>query len=378
MISPHGTTLVERAATIRREELKGAEAIVLDAVATADLEMLAVGGYSPLTGFMGSQDALRVAQEMRLASGPLWPIPVTLGAPAAQAKRIKVGARLPLADESGVVAGLIDVAEVFERDPAAECRAVFGTDSDTHPGVAQVVARGRFCVAGPVQMFPPQVPPPFAARRLTPRQTRAEFEKRGWQTVVGFQTRNPVHRAHEYIIKCALETCDGLLLHPLVGFTKSDDIPADVRMRCYEALIDAVMVPARVLLSVLPAPMRYGGPREAVLHAIVRKNYGCTHFIVGRDHAGVGSFYGTYDAQKIFDTLPADGLEIRPLKFENSFWCTRCGQMATSKTCPHQPADHLSLSGTKVRELLQKGERPPVEFSRAEIADILITWARAS
>jgi sulfate adenylyltransferase len=244
--------------------------------------------------------------------------------------------------------------------------------------VAQLLERGPWCLAGPVTVLKPQVVGSLdGGTALTPTETRAAFVERGWKRVVGFQTRNPVHRAHEYIIKCAMESSDGLLLHPLVGFTKSDDIPAPVRLRCYQALLTSVMPASRVLLSLLPAPMRYGGPREAILHAIMRQNYGCSHFIVGRDHAGVGSYYGTYDAQKIFGTLPEDVLQIRPLFFEHAFFCRACAQMATPKTCPHDTDQHVTLSGTKVREMLKRGERPPPEFSRAQVADVLIEWARA-
>jgi sulfate adenylyltransferase len=381
VIAPHGGKLVSCLVSPERErELKKEFAqkpgITLDAVAVADLEMLGVGGYSPLSGFLGKADCARVAAEMRLANGTVWSIPITLGVPKADAGKYKTGARVPLVDEAGALRGVITVDEVFERDVRAECKLVFKTDEDKHPGVAMQLARGPFTVAGKVEVLRDPETPEFAEHRLTPAEARAEFDKRGWKRVVGFQTRNPIHRAHEYIIKCALEICDGLFLHPLVGFTKGDDIPADVRMRCYGALIDNVMQKERVRLAVLPAPMRYAGPREAVQHALVRKNYGCSHFIVGRDHAGVGNYYGTYDAQLIFDTLPAADVGIEPLRFEHSFFCKKCGQMATPKTCPHPGSEHVVLSGTKVRELLRAGERPPVEFSRPEVADILIAWAK--
>ena len=383
LIKPHGGELTARQVTAKesasaRQKLRSVEPIALDAVAEADLEMLGVGGYSPLIGFMGSRDRASVAEKMRLASGVLWPIPITLGVTPERARTLKIGETVPLTDTSGEIAGTLAVEEVYQRDVQAECRAVFGTDDAKHPGVAQLMARGATCVAGPVQVLEPSREPEFSSRRLTPAQSRAEFTERGWKQVVGFQTRNPVHRAHEYIIKCALEICDGLFLHPLVGFTKSDDIPAAVRLRCYDALIASVMPKDRVLLSVLPAPMRYAGPREAVLHAIVRKNYGCSHFIVGRDHAGVGSYYGTYDAQKLFDTFPAADIGIQPLRFEHSFFCKSCGQMATSKTCPHGQEAHVFLSGTKVREMLRAGTRPPEEFTRPAIADVLIEWAKST
>ncbi len=383
LIAPHGGKLVERrvegaAQDELKQKLNGAPELTLDAVAEADLEMLAVGGYSPLVGFMGKADAARVANEMRLVDGTLWPIPITLGVSPERAKELKQGQLLRLVTEGGRLAGAMTVEEVFERDVGAECKKVFKTDESAHPGVAMLQKRGPWCIAGPVQVFDDGGTLPFAEQRLTPALARQRFEKHGWQRVVGFQTRNPVHRAHEYIIKCALEICDGLFLHPLVGFTKSDDIPAEVRMECYQALIEAAMPQDRVVLSVLPAPMRYAGPREAVLHAIVRKNYGCTHFIVGRDHAGVGSYYGTYEAQEIFDSFPRADIGIEPLRFEHSFYCKKCGQMGSQKTCPHSRDEHITLSGTKVRELLRAGERPPAEFSRPEVADILIRWARGA
>ena len=346
----------------------------------ADLEMLAIGAYSPLLGYMNASDCVEVTERMQLANGTVWSIPVTLAVPEAQARTLKVSDTLALQDTRGVCVAEVCVEEVFERDPAAEAQQVFGTQDMAHPGVAQLVARGRWCVAGPVQVYTPQaVQVPEGAPAWTPTEVRTTLDARGWERVVGFQTRNPIHRAHEYIIKCALEICDGLLLHPLVGFTKGDDIPADVRLRCYHALIGAALPNDRVLLSQLAAPMRYAGPREAVHHAIIRQNYGCTHFIVGRDHAGLGSYYGTYDAQKIFARLPhgEGGLRIEPMMFEHSFFCKACGQMGTPKTCPHPGEHHVVLSGTKVREMLKRGERPPEEFSRPEVADILIAWAQA-
>ena len=375
-IPPHGGALVQ-AAQAARPHPHG-QVLELDAVARADLAMLAVGAYSPLRGFMDSTARAEVARSMRLPSGEVWPIPITLPVAAAQAARLAAGMALVLQDQAGRALGLLQVSQVYQRDPAEEARQVFGTDDAAHPGVAMLLQRGPWCVAGEVAVLAAAGLGNTGlegAPCLTPAQTRAEIQARGWQRVVGFQTRNPVHRAHEYIIKCALETCDGLLLHPLVGATKDDDIPAAVRLRCYQALLSTALPANRVLFSVLPAPMRYAGPREAVLHALVRQNYGCTHFIVGRDHAGVGNYYGTYDAQKIFTSLPGPGLAIEPMMFEHAFFCRRCGQMASPKTCPHPSSDHIFLSGTKVRDLLKRGERPPEEFTRPEIADVLIAWA---
>jgi sulfate adenylyltransferase len=304
---------------------------------------------------------------MQLANGLPWAIPITLAADASDAPA--EGAEVALYDPEGTLRGVLSVQAVYEYDKSHEARQVYRTDDEAHPGVAAVYAQGDVLVAGPVTVLPEVESIPY---QLTPAETRAAIAERGWRTVVGFQTRNPVHRAHEYIQKCALEIVDGLLLHPLVGETKSDDIPADVRMRCYLALLEDYYPQNRVLFSTLPAAMRYAGPREAIFHALMRKNYGCTHFIVGRDHAGVGSYYGTYDAQLLFDQFDPAALGIAPLKFENSFYCRRCQGMASEKTCPHGEEDRVALSGTKVRNLLRVGELPPPEFSRPEVARILV------
>lgn len=376
-IAPHGGRLVDRL-------LQGAEAdeahrraadlpsVHLSARQLSDLELIAVGTLSPLIGFMGQADYARVVAEMRLASGLPWSIPVVLAVEEGDAPA--EGSDVALRDLEGTLRGIMRVEETFARETRREAREVYGTEDEAHPGVAAIYAQGPLLVSGPVRVLPFTSP---WSRYLTPTETRAAFAERGWRTVVGFQTRNPVHRAHEYIQKCALEIVDGLLLHPLVGETKSDDIPADVRMRCYEVLLDNYYPKDRVILSVLPAAMRYAGPREAIFHAIMRKNHGCTHFIVGRDHAGVGSYYGTYDAQAIFDRFARGELGITPLKFENSFYCRRCEGMASNKTCPHPVEDHVELSGTKVRSMLRAGELPPPEFSRPEVATILIEAMRA-
>jgi sulfate adenylyltransferase len=345
--------------------LTGAEA--------ADLRALASGAYSPLTGFMGAKEHESVTESMRLPDGTLWSIPVCLGVP--DGVRVDAG-RLGLRGAGGELLGVLEVAEVFERDRDAEAQLVYGSTDPEHPGVARVLGSPARAVAGPVQAVVEPLEGPVGARALTPAQTRAAFAERGWSTVVGFQTRNPVHRAHEYLMKCALEMVDGLLLHPLVGPTKEGDVAAEVRMRAYEAVL-GYFPPARVLLAALVAPMRYAGPREAVLHALVRKNYGCTHFIVGRDHAGVGSYYGTFQAQELIASLPAEDLGITPLCFDNAFYCRRCLSMATHKTCPHPDSDQVALSGTQVRAMLAAGQLPPPEFSRAEVAELLIDAYRS-
>jgi sulfate adenylyltransferase len=373
---PHGGQLVDRrldpdeAAALASSSLPS---LPLTAAEAADLRALATGAYSPLTGFMGAKEHQSVTESMRLPDGTLWSIPVCLGIP--DGVRVDAG-RLALRDEHGQLLGVLEVTEVFERDRAAEAELVYGTSDPAHPGVARVLGAPTRAVAGPIDAVVAPLAGPVGARALTPAETRAAFAGRGWETVVGFQTRNPVHRAHEYLMKCALETVDGLLLHPLVGPTKEGDVPAEVRMRAYEAVL-GYFPPERVLLAALVAPMRYAGPREAVLHALVRKNYGCTHFIVGRDHAGVGSYYGTFEAQELIASLPAEDLGIVPIRFDNAFYCRRCLAMATGKTCPHPDSDHVALSGTQVRAMLSAGELPPPEFSRAEVAELLIEAYRS-
>jgi sulfate adenylyltransferase len=375
-IPPHGGELVDLlvAGTDGADAARESEnhpKVELGPREAADLEMLVVGALSPLTGFMVEKDYRSVLEEMRLSNGLAWSIPITLSVDDEGMKRIGRSDTVTLTIEGRPVA-TVGVEQVFRRDREVEADAVFLTLDRAHPGVAALDRAGDWVIGGPVQAFALPAHESFVDRRLTPAQTRQGFAERGWRRVVGFQTRNPVHRAHEYIQKCALETVDGLLLHPLVGETKGDDVPADVRMRCYEVLLEHYYPADRVLLSVFPAAMRYAGPKEAIFHAIVRKNYGCTHFIVGRDHAGVGDYYGTFDAQKIFDRFEPEDLGVTPLFFDHSFWCHRCEGMATGKICPHTDEDRLILSGTRVREMLRNGERPPPEFSRPEVADILI------
>jgi sulfate adenylyltransferase len=340
----------------------------LTARQTADFELLANGGFAPLTGFQGQAAWETVTETMRLPDGQPWPIPVTLATSEGE-----VGETLTLIGHEGTELGTLTVEEVYERDLAREAQQVYRTTDESHPGVAAMHREGSRTIAGPIEAkaLPSHIDA-VSPYLLTPEETRRTFAERGWKTVVGFQTRNPIHRAHEYITKAALEIVDGLFIHPIVGETKDDDIPADTRMRCYEVLIEGYYPRERVVLGVNPSAMRYAGPREAIFHALVRKNYGCTHFIVGRDHAGVGDYYGTYDAQHIFEEFEPGELGIEPLKFEHSFWCKLTGGMATAKTSPSGPEDRVFLSGTKVREMLGNGERPPEEFSRPEVADVLI------
>jgi sulfate adenylyltransferase len=395
LISPHGGSLVnrvaspDRAAELKREAA-GLVRLNLSAKQSCDLEMIGIGAFSPLVGFMGPKDFGRVCGEMRLAEaadasgaragkgGWVWPIPILLS--VAKDNPPKVGHRVALHAPGGVLQGVMDVREVFLHDKKMEIPAVFRTEDAAHPGVKGVLDEGDVCLAGPVEVVTvcvdPTGPEAFLDYRFTPAQTRERFTQRGWKTVAAFQTRNPIHRAHEYLCKVAQEICDGLLIHPLVGETKPGDVPAAVRMECYRTLIDNYFVPERTMLSVMPGAMRYAGPREAVLHSIIRKNYGCTHFIVGRDHAGVGTYYGSYDAQKLFDEFEPGEMGIEPLKFEHAAYSKRAQGMVSPKTFPKIEGDQVNLSGTAVRDMLAKGERPPVEFSRPEVADVLIRWAK--
>ena len=381
LIAPHGGTLVNRvlagpAAQEAVQQAKGLMQVVLSAREQCDLEMIAIGAFSPLAGFMGEKDCRSVCERMRLVDGTVWPIPVVLSPSDDVAAKINVGQKIALVDAKSRLLGVMQIIEKYAHDKALEIPNVYLTSDPAHPGVAIVQKQGSWCLGGSVDVVNPNPEPEFAEYRLPPAKTREAFGARGWATVSAFQTRNPIHRAHEYLTKCALEITDGLLIHPLVGETKSDDIPAEVRMDCYRVLIDKYYNKDRTMLTVMPLAMRYAGPREAILHAIIRKNYGVTHFIVGRDHAGVGNYYGTYDAQKIFDQFGAGEIGVTPLKFEHSTWCKVCEGMVSAKTCPHGPETKVFLSGTKVRDLLKAGQRPPMEFSRPEVADILIRWAK--
>lgn len=372
-IPAHGGQLINRLATVGERDEFMAQAdkmprVTLDERAFSDLVMIAIGGFSPLQGFMAQADYENVVDNMRLANGLPWAVPVTLSVTEEVAAPLTEGSWIRLDDNNGRFVGVLELTQKYRYNKTHEAVNVYRTDEEKHPGVKVVYEQGEINLAGPIWLLQRDNHPLFPKYQIDPAQSRQLFVERGWKTVVGFQTRNPIHRAHEYIQKCALETVDGLFLHPLVGATKSDDIPADVRMRCYEIMMDKYFPQNRVILAINPSAMRYAGPREAIFHALIRKNYGCTHFIVGRDHAGVGDYYGTYDAQLIFNEFEPAELGITPMKFEHAFYCLRTEQMATSKTSPSAPEERVHLSGTKVREMLRRGELPPPQFSRPEVA----------
>ncbi len=382
-ILPHGGTLVNR---VLRGEVGKAVAeraqslprIALDSTRMSDLELIATGALSPLTGFMGQVDYEKVVREMRLASNLVWTIPVVLPVSRELAATLAEGQEVALCEGDRVLA-VMEVREKFEYDKQLEAQEVYRTTEEKHPGVARLYGQGEVLLGGDIWLvdWPSAATTEFPDFRFAPADTRRAFASRGWKRIVGFQTRNPIHRAHEYIQKVAMELVDGLMLHPLVGETKGDDIPADVRMMSYQTLLSSYYPSDRVMLGVFPAAMRYAGPREAVFHAIARKNYGVTHFIVGRDHAGVGNYYGTYDAQRIFDNFRPEEIGLTLLFFDHTFYCRKCGGIVSIKTCPHDRSEHVVLSGTQVRQMLERGEALPTEFTRPEVSKVLVDGMQA-
>ena len=380
LVPPHGGKIFPLLSSgdEKTEGLKEARtlpAVKVSSREMSDLIMLATGAFSPLQGFIGNEDYQRVVKEMRLSNGLLWPIPITLSVSREEAGRLREGGNIALVNpvSAEIMASMV-IQEKYSYDKKVEARHVFGTDDEQHPGVSSIYEQGEVYLGGPVKVFSEGGYSDRFPEYARPSETRAIFAKKNWTTIAAFQTRNPMHRSHEHLTKIALEVCDGLLIHPIVGRLKAGDIPAEVRVECYRALLNSYYPRDRVVLKVYPMEMRYAGPREAILHAIIRQNFGCSHLIVGRDHAGVGSYYGPFDAQNIFDELKAGDLQIQPLKLDNTFWCHKCCSMASLKTCPHEEGAHLMISGTKLREMLARGESPTEQFSRKEVVDILIRY----
>jgi len=380
LVNPHGREKKLKRLLLTgdelREEREKANAfpqVMMTSRETCDLIMLGIGAFTPLQGFMGKQDWKRVCDEFTTGEGIFWPIPITLSTTKEQADRFKEGQEVALIDEeSGELMGSITVQERYTIDKAYECKQVFKTTDTEHPGVAKVMAQGEVNLAGPVKVFSESYYPElYKGIYLRPAETRKIFQEKGWSTVAALQLRNPMHRSHEYLAKIAIEICDGVLIHQLVGKLKPGDIPAEVRVRAVNTLVENYFVKDSCIQAGYPMEMRYAGPREALLHAVFRQNYGCSHLIVGRDHAGVGEYYGPFDAQKIFDEIPPDSLEIQPLKIDVTFYCFKCDGMATGKTCPHGKNDRLAVSGTMLRKVLSEGGEIPDHFSRPEVVAIL-------
>ena len=379
LVSPHGggelKPLLLAAGELERERQRASTLPQLPVTSRerGDIVMLGIGGFTPLDGFMTQADWRGVCDDMRTADGLFWPIPITLSAQPAAAKDITLGQEIALADpETGEAIATMLVTEKYHIDKAHECARVFGTTEPAHPGVKMVMDQGDVNLAGPVRVLSQGgFPEKYGELFMTPAQTRALFSSLGWSRIAAFQTRNPMHRSHEYLAKVAIEVCDGVLVHSLLGALKPGDIPAEVRTRAIAALAQKYFVPSTIVQAGYPLDMRYAGPREALLHALFRQNYGCSHLIVGRDHAGVGSYYGPFDAHHIFDEIPEGALQTRALKIDVAFWCNQCGNMASGRTCPHGDGDRLQVSGTQFRKSLSEGAEVPPEFSRPEVVEIL-------
>lgn len=380
LVNPHGKEKVLKPLLLEGEELKeersrarGLTEVRMTSRETGDLIMLGIGGFTPLTGFMGHDDWKGVCDELKMVDGTFWPIPITLSTTRGQADSIKIGENVALIDEeSGDLMGIMTVKEKYSIDKEHECRQVFKTTDTEHPGVAKVMAQAEVNLAGPVRVLSEgRFPTEYKGVYMRPAETRKTFEEKGWSTVAAFQTRNPMHRSHEYLVKIAIEICDGAFIHMLLGKLKAGDIPADVRQKAIDVLMENYFVKDTVMVGGYPLDMRYAGPREALLHAVFRQNYGCSHLIVGRDHAGVGDYYGPFDAHHIFDEIPNGSLETQPLKIDWTFYCYKCDGMASMRTCPHDKSDRLILSGTKLRKMLSEGEDVPDHFSRPEVLQIL-------